>query len=60
MLKCKGPNLEHAERCKARAEAYELLAIYYTLEARDQRIFVAMFNAMTEGEPERAMTESAQ
>ena len=47
---CKGSDTKHAERCRVQAEAYELLAKYYTLPAKYQRVFVAAFNALQESD----------
>jgi hypothetical protein len=47
-MKCKGPNPEQAEKCRVQAEAYTLLSQFYKMSAKDQRVFMALFNALGE------------
>lgn len=48
MSMAQGPKPEHAAQCKDKAEFYSLLAKFYLLSAKKQRVFLAMFDALLE------------
>lgn len=45
---CKGPNEERARECVERARYYDMMAKFHRLSQRQQRVFMAAFQAMLE------------